>query len=173
MTERTPPTQQAARAVLTQPTTLGGLENRSIRARIESMDISLVGIGRYGVTSQNGGEYTVDVLDRGCTCLDWIQSEPHGGCKHMGRVNLEILAGFVPRPDGRLPASIISDGGQTKPSRTERTDERRESEARIEGPFWERDRYGEYTGVTYYRCQGCDTEALRRADLDAQPCCDR
>jgi len=43
------------------------------------------------------------VVDESCTCPDWQQRIPDGGCKHMRRVDNEIKRGRVPRPDGRLP----------------------------------------------------------------------
>ena len=41
---------------------------------------------------------------------------------------------------------------------------------RIDGPIPEYNRFGEYTGVTYFRCTGCGAESLRRIDLEG--CCD-
>jgi len=44
------------------------------------------------------------VVDESCTCPDWQQRIPDGGCKaYMRRVDNEIKRGRVPRPDGRLP----------------------------------------------------------------------
>lgn len=40
---------------------------------------------------------------------------------------------------------------------------------RIEGPIPEYNRFGEYTGVTYFRCRECGAEALEREHL--QGCC--
>jgi len=45
------------------------------------------------------------VVDESCTCPDWQQRSPEGGCKHLRRVDHEIKRGQVPRPDGRLPAN--------------------------------------------------------------------
>jgi hypothetical protein len=138
------------------------------------MDIALVGIGRYAVATQSGGEYRVDVVERDCTCPDWIEHEPRGGCKHMRRVNLEILAGRVPRPDGRLPKPVISDGGQPTSERRQEASTTDESAVGdVDGPFWERDPYGGYTGVSYYRCRRCGTEALHRKELLSGECCAR
>lgn len=164
MTENTPPTRREAQATLTGRHRLDGLDARSVRARTEPMDVALVSIGRYAATTRTGHEYLVDVLDRGCTCPDWESHEPSGGCKHMRRVNLEILAGRVPRPDGRLPAPTLSDGGW--PSRDVET----ASSDPVEGPFWERDQYGWFTGATYYGCRDCGVEALRRRDLRDHLC---
>jgi hypothetical protein len=128
------------------------------------MDLALIGIGRYAVVTRTGREYVVDVLERSCTCPDWQTHSPKGGCKHMRRVNLEILAGRVPRPDGRLPTTTIADGGRA----AEGGD--RTAAEHVEGPYWERDPYGGYTGATYYRCRRCGVEALRRTDLAGHRC---
>jgi len=44
------------------------------------------------------------------------------------------------------------------------------SERRIEGPIPEHNRFGEFTGTTYFRCRDCGAESLRRIDLAG--CCD-
>ncbi|WP_148416388.1 hypothetical protein [Haloferax sp. KTX1] len=81
------------------------LEPRTQRAVDESMDVSLLSKGgRYEVQSASGNRYEVDVVDESCTCPDWQQRTPEGGCKHMRRVDHEIKRGRVPRPDGRLPS---------------------------------------------------------------------
>ena len=49
-------------------------------------------------------------------------------------------------------------------------DKRPGAERRIEGPIPEYNRFGEYTGVTYFRCRACGAESLRRIDLAG--CCD-
>jgi hypothetical protein len=41
---------------------------------------------------------------------------------------------------------------------------------RIEGPFPEFNKYGNYTGAEYYRCGRCGTEAMREKDLS--DCCE-
>ena len=45
------------------------------------------------------------------------------------------------------------------------TDKESGHERRIEGPIPEHNRFGEYTGVTYWRCTDCGAEALNRVDL--------
>jgi len=81
------------------------LEPRTKRAVNESMDVSLRSNGgRYEVQSASGNRYEVDVIDESCSCPDWQQRSPEGGCKHLRRVDHEIKRGRVPRPDGRLPA---------------------------------------------------------------------
>jgi hypothetical protein len=44
------------------------------------------------------------------------------------------------------------------------------TERRIAGPIPEYNRFGEYTGTTYFRCTNCGAESLRRIDLEG--CCD-
>ena len=81
------------------------LEPRTKRAVAEAMDVSLLSKGgRYEVQSASGNRYEVDVIDESCTCPDWQQRSPEGGCKHLRRVDHEIKRGRVPRPDGRLPS---------------------------------------------------------------------
>jgi hypothetical protein len=89
------------------------LDPRERRAREEEMDVSLLRKGGvYEVRSESGNTYRVDVAGGTCTCLDWQQREPDGGCKHLRRVDAEIKAGDVPRPDGRVPDRLVAvDGG--------------------------------------------------------------
>ena len=87
------------------------LDPRTRRAREEDMEVSLLEKGGlYEVRSQSGNTYEVDVIAPSCTCPDWQQREPTGGCKHIRRVDLEIKAEDVPRPDGRLPERLLTDG---------------------------------------------------------------
>ncbi|QZP39342.1 hypothetical protein [Halobaculum magnesiiphilum] len=82
------------------------LEPRTRRAVDEEMAISLLEKGgRYEVRSASGNRYEVDVVGESCTCPDWDQRTPDGGCKHMRRVDHEIKQGRVPRPDGQLPST--------------------------------------------------------------------
>jgi len=75
------------------------------------MDVSLLSKGgRYEVQSASGNRYEVDVVDESCTCPDWQQRSPEGGCKHLRRVDHEIKRGRVPRPDGRLPLPVVVTG---------------------------------------------------------------
>ena len=74
-------------------------EDRTKRAKRENMDISfLKKPGRYEVHSASGSVYEADVLAESCSCPDIAER-----CKHLRRVDIEIRAGLVPRPDGRLP----------------------------------------------------------------------
>lgn len=59
----------------------------------------------YDVQSESGATYQVDVADRTCTCPDWAKRGRdlgEQGCKYLRRVDLEILARRLPRPDGRF-----------------------------------------------------------------------
>ena len=74
-------------------------EDRTKRAKREDIDVSfLAKPGRYEVQSASDSVYEVDVLAETCSCPDVVQR-----CKHLRRVDIEIRAGLVPRPDGRLP----------------------------------------------------------------------
>jgi len=44
------------------------------------------------------------------------------------------------------------------------------TERRIAGPIPEYNKFGEYTGVTYFRCRNCGAEALERHHLAG--CCE-
>lgn len=81
------------------------LEPRTRRAVTEEMSVSLLEKGgRYEVQSASGNRDEVDVIGESCTCPDWQQRSPGGGCKHLRRVDHETKRGRVTRPDGRLPA---------------------------------------------------------------------
>jgi len=74
---------------------------RTRRALTEDMEITFVEVGPiYDVLSQSGATYLVDVEEETCTCPDFEQRQPDGGCKHLRRVDLEIRTGLVPAPDG-------------------------------------------------------------------------
>ena len=93
------------------PTDGTELDPRTQRAHEEDMDVSLLAKGGvYEVHSQSGNTYEVDVVSSSCTCPDWQDRKPEGGCKHLRRVDMEIKAGAVPRPDGHLPKKLRIDG---------------------------------------------------------------
>jgi hypothetical protein len=74
-------------------------EPRTKRAKREDMDVSfLAKPGRYEVHSASESRYEVDVLEETCSCPDIAER-----CKHRRRVEIEIEAKRVPRPDGKLP----------------------------------------------------------------------
>lgn len=79
-------------------------DHRTRRAQEEEMDVSLAQKGGiYEVQSASDNIYKVDVGAGVCSCPDWERNEPDGGCKHLRRVSMEIKAGNVPKPNGRLP----------------------------------------------------------------------
>ena len=86
------------------------------------MDIALLRTGVYAVHSSSGGRYEVDVIEETCTCPDWQEIQPAGGCKHMRRVDIAIRARRIPRPDGRLPVSPPADSGQAPAASARSTD---------------------------------------------------
>lgn len=93
--------------VAEQATQQDALEPRTRRAVDEPMTVSLLAKGgQYEVASASGNRYDVDIIGKSCTCPDWQQRTPEGGCKHMRRVDYEIKQGRVPRPDGRLPTEL-------------------------------------------------------------------
>ena len=108
------------------PTDGTELDPRTQRAHEEDMDVSLLAKGGvYEVHSQSGNTYEVDVVSSSCTCPDWQDRKPEGGCKHLRRVDMEIKAGAVPRPDGHLPEELLIDGsGNDLVACTERIIER-------------------------------------------------
>ena len=74
-------------------------EPRTKRAKQEDIDVSfLAKPGRYEVHSASDSRYEVDVLEETCSCPDVAER-----CKHLRRVDIEINAERVPRPDGKLP----------------------------------------------------------------------
>lgn len=141
-----------------------GLTRRAQRARAESMTVSLRRTGGiYDVQSESGNTYRVDLPAETCSCPDWQEREPDGGCKHLRRVRIEVRAGRVPTPDGRLPEAArmarptldraATDGGQTDG---------------VTGPHLEFDKHGQPTGETYYRCETCGQEAIYRSDIGCE-----
>lgn len=75
------------------------------------MDVSLLRRGgMYEVRSASGNIHEVNVLEKSCTCPDHRENEPAGGCKHLRRVDYELQAGLLPRPDGKLPTNHPATG---------------------------------------------------------------
>lgn len=145
------------------------LDPRTRRAINEQMDVLFVGIGRYVVHSESGNRYEVDIFERSCTCPDWQDESTPDRCKHVRRVDLEIAARTVPRPDGRIARDLTT---TTRSSLTIHSDQEPtpETEDRIVGPIPEFDQYGRSTGATYWRCQTCGREALQRGILEEDGC---
>jgi len=128
------------------------------------MDVLFVGVGTYVVHAESGNRYEVDVFETSCTCPDWRDSATPERCKHIRRVDMEIDAGTVPRPDGRIAddQSVAPDPRSTVP---QGQGSRTVAENRISGPIPEFDRYGRSTATTYWRCETCGREAIRKRDL--------
>lgn len=142
-------------------------EPRTQRAYREPMQVSLARAGgHYTVYAASGNTYTVDVAAKTCTCKDYRENEPDGGCKHLRRVDIEIQSNQVPTPDGRLPTRPAADGGTHSMGEEAGSD----SASRIQGPIAEFDANGHLTGAEYYRCRRCGTEAMRQRDLEN--CCE-
>jgi hypothetical protein len=142
------------------------IDPRTRRAQNEKMDVSLRQAGGiYTVHSESENTYRVDITRNECTCPDQQKSETER-CKHLRRVDMEIRNRTVPTPDGRLPERPVPDGGVAA-SNTQ-SDES-DTSPRIDGPLQEFDKYGEPTGVTYFRCTACGREAMRESDL--ADCC--
>jgi hypothetical protein len=67
------------------------------------MDVSLLSKGgRYEVQSASGNRYEVDIIGESCTCPDWQQRSPEGGCKHLRRVDHKIKRGRSPDQTARF-----------------------------------------------------------------------
>jgi len=105
-------------AVTDSSETLNSEDNtRAKRAREDDMDVALVHRGgTYEVDSVSGNTYDVDLLNETCTCPDHRNPETPTPCKHVQRVQLELDAGRVPRPDGRLPTAALSEHSLTNKS---------------------------------------------------------
>lgn len=63
------------------------------------MAVTPLGGGCYLVESEHGSEYTVDLVERRCTCPDYHFRGAQ--CKHIRRVAIEITQGRVPPPGKR------------------------------------------------------------------------
>lgn len=84
--------------------------SRAKRAREDDMDVALLHRGGcYEVDAASGSTYEVDLLDETCTCPDHQNPKTPTPCKHVQRVQLELDAGRIPRPDGRLPEMTLSE----------------------------------------------------------------
>lgn len=161
------------RPLTTESDRIAHLEPRTQRALAESMHITFARVGgQYTVHAASGRYYDVDIVVQTCSCPDFQTNPPAGGCKHLRRVDMEIRAGRVPTPDGRIPSQTAADGGVSEEAARELPDsiDGAVDYPRIEGPIPEFDAYGEPTGSRYYRCLRCGREAMRQRDLQA--CCD-
>jgi hypothetical protein len=84
------------------------LDERSVRARSESMTVLALGSGEYAVGSESGNDYLVDVPEGRCSCPDHAIRGAH--CKHLRRVAIEITAGAV-APPSHVASTCASCGG--------------------------------------------------------------
>lgn len=76
-------------------------EPRTRRALSERIDVRFGRLGPiYDVSSESGNAYIVDIEAGTCTCPDFEQRQPDGGCKHLRRVDIEIRTGMILTPDG-------------------------------------------------------------------------
>lgn len=51
------------------------------------------------------------------------------------------------------------------------TQESIDNDPRLDGPIPEFDKYGDHTGHHFWRCTGCDVEAMRQRDVRAECDC--
>ncbi|MHB9288801.1 hypothetical protein ACKVMT_17370 [Halobacteriales archaeon Cl-PHB] len=83
-------------------------EPRTRRALTEDMAVNVARMeasGIYRVEGASGLGYRVDLTAWTCSCPDYTKREPPGGCKHLRRVDLAVLVGNVPGPDGEYTRS--------------------------------------------------------------------
>ena len=73
---------------------------RTRRAIREDMTVERRTGARYTVVGESGTEYLVDIAAWTCSYPDFRERAPEDGCKHLQRVDLDVRAGNVPRPDG-------------------------------------------------------------------------
>lgn len=76
-----------------------GIDKRTLRAATESMTVVPYGGGSsmFDVFSGTNAEpYVVDLRDGLCSCPDFVNREPAGGCKHQRRVRIEFGIEDVP-----------------------------------------------------------------------------
>lgn len=75
------------------------LSERAVRAWTERMAVTPLGGGCYRVEGESERDYTVDLLDRRCTCPDYRYRGAQ--CKHLRRVAIEVTRRLVPPPGKR------------------------------------------------------------------------
>ncbi|WP_247730146.1 SWIM zinc finger family protein [Halovivax limisalsi] len=85
------------------------LDERSRRARTESMSVLALGDGLYEVEAESDETYLVDATSGRCSCPDHLFRGAR--CKHVRRVAIEITEGRAP-PPGKL-AATCTDCGET------------------------------------------------------------
>lgn len=142
------------------------LDPRTRRATNEQMDVLFTGIGTYIIHSESGNQYEVDIFETSCTCPDWQDSTTTARCKHIRRIDMEIEAGTVPRPDGRIadPSSASTQPSVLIPMNRSTNDTG--SESTLVGSIPEFDRCGGSADATFWRCETCGREAIHRRELE-------
>lgn len=90
------------------PDSYQSLTARTRRAINRSMTITACSPGAYLVESASGATYAVDLAPHPdtnkaqtthCTCPDYTDREPAGGCKHLRRVKLDVAFGELRHPN--------------------------------------------------------------------------
>lgn len=66
------------------------VDPRTERAIIEHMTVIEEAPALFSVTTQSGSEYSVDLREGVCSCPDYRNREPEGGCKHLRRTRMEV-----------------------------------------------------------------------------------
>ncbi|MDB9279991.1 hypothetical protein PN416_06330 [Halorubrum ezzemoulense] len=66
------------------------VEPRTVRAATEHMSVIEEAPAMFSVTTQSGSEYDVDLREGVCSCPDYRNREPEGGCKHLRRTRLTV-----------------------------------------------------------------------------------
>jgi hypothetical protein len=156
------------------------IDDRTEKALTEYLTVLPEGPDLYSVTSQSGNEYRVDTRAGRCICDDHKYRDVV--CKHRRRVAFATGEEAIPADaaaaldvDDQLgdhvdgPKVAATDGGTDIIVAGDDGQLLDQEDDRIEGPFPEFDKYGNYTGEDYYRCSACGGEAMREQDLD--DCC--
>jgi len=98
--------REPCRARREHPVSDGGYsvaDPRTRRALSEELDVRFGEQGStYVVEGSRGIGYLVDLDAETCTCPDFRNRAPDGGCKHLRRVDIEVRVGTVPAPDGQF-----------------------------------------------------------------------
>jgi hypothetical protein len=135
----------------------------------------------FSVTSASGATYIVNLASDDCDCADAEYRAPAGGCKHVRRARLATGRDAVPATVdaddqlGEHVATAATDGGVVPEAETDHAEivDDDDDADPWNGPFSERDRYGQPTGARYVRCRSCGVEVLadhREAATHAGDC---
>lgn len=165
------------------------IDKRTIRAATESMSIDrhAGGPGEYDVYAESGQVYRVSLLEETCACPDEEHNQPADGCKHQRRVEMETGQREIPesiatgrtdvenmirareRTSGQPnPKQVATDGGVSVENGAvdAQSDESGSEITRhVEPPSQALP--GE-APATYYRCEACGREAMRKSDLTSK-----